>query len=102
MVIFNCANAIKLPKTIDAWRLFQGKQVEIIQLELKPAENIAAHKNNLDVVFYVLEGNGVMEINEQLLNATAGDCIPVEKDSYRGWSNNGTKVLKLLAIKLMK
>jgi quercetin dioxygenase-like cupin family protein len=102
MAIFNCANAEKLPKEIDAWRLFQGKQVEIIQLELKPAESIAVHKNSLDVVFYVVEGSGLVHHNGQILSAVTGDCIPVEKDSDRGWSNNGTKTLKLLAIKLLK
>lgn len=57
---------------IDAHIMFSDKRIEIVHLRLQAHERIAAHKNNLDVLFIVKKGTATIQIEEKEL--------PVNKD----------------------
>ncbi len=99
--IYNTENAIKLPIPLDAWKLISTEQAEVIVLKLKAGEKLESHKNNVNVMFYVLEGRGILEIDEEKLFMNKGDIILVKKEKQRGWENNSGSGLQLLVIKLI-
>lgn len=100
--VSNKKNAHKLPLTIDAWKLINTNKIEVIQLELKPGISIEKHINSLEIVFYVMKGNGILEVESQLHELSGGDCIPVEANLNRAWHNNSDKMLHLIAIKYLE
>jgi len=65
-------NAIRANAQIDAHIMFSDKRIEIVHLRLQAQEQIAAHKNNLDVLFIVKKGTATIQIEEKEL--------PVDKD----------------------
>ena len=89
-------------KGLNALKLFTDEQVELIHITLKPQEKIAMHKNNIDVIFYVLTGKAKLfvETDEELVEK--GTCVEVKKDLDRSWENIGIEPFSVLAIKKMK
>ena len=55
----------------------------------------------MKVVFYVLKGSGILEIENEKHQLAEGDLIEVEADLDRGWTNNTDEVLDLLVLKQM-
>lgn len=89
----------KLNLSVDAWKLISINTIEIIQIELKPGEQISEHINPNNVVFYVLQGSGTLTVSESAVKLQTGDCIAVEKNLKRSWTNTSEKNLKLLVVK---
>ena len=101
-VVKNIRNSKKLDFVIDAWSLTESPIAEIIQINLKCREKIETHGNPLDVVFYVVQGEGKATVDDESLNLKAEDCIQIPKNSQRSWENIGHSTLKLLVVKLKK
>lgn len=97
--IHNISSAQKLPIPLDAWKLFSNDFNELVILVLKPNEILPAHENDLDVIFYLLEGEGILDVEGNIHNLGKDDCIHVRKSLLRGWQNNGASDLKLLVVK---
>ena len=95
-------NAPAVPFKFDGKILFSSSTVEIIHLTLKPGESMEKHSQPFNVHFFVIEGNGTLEIGEEKIYPVSGTCIWVETGSMRKWSNTGTVDVKLLVIKEMK
>ena len=101
MTIQNLSNSPKVPFELDAFILHSEKQVEIIHLLLKPGEHLSDHKNPFDVIFFVIEGSGILNINMENFTLKNNDTIKVTKDKKRSWSNTSEKDLRILVIKLL-
>jgi quercetin dioxygenase-like cupin family protein len=101
MHVQNLANSPKVPFNLDGYILHSEKPVELIQLLLKPGEKLETHKNPFDVVFFVIEGSGLLTINEDKKQLKSSDTIKVTSQNLRGWENNTQSDLHLLVIKLI-
>lgn len=101
MEIQNLNNAPKVPIDLEAHILHSGKSIELVHLLLKPGEILAEHKNPVDVIFFVIEGSGILTINGKPTNLKAADTLKVTQEIDRGWENNSDKDLKILVIKLL-
>ncbi len=97
--VVNLNSGTKLPLETDAWQLVQTKELELIELHLMPGKTIPKHRNPSDVLFYVLEGEGVLCIGSKSYSLNKGDCTLVLKEKGRSWLNTSDKKLKLLVIK---
>ena len=64
------------PHGIDARKLFGNEHVQVVHIELKPGESLKRHSTAVDVFFYVLEGDGIIEVGEERI--PAGKDILVE------------------------
>lgn len=100
-IIHNLGNAQKLPLKLDAWKLLANDKAELVILKLNTQEVLESHVNELDVVFYVLQGKGELEVEGKYFNLEKDDSIYVQMGLNRGWKNTGSIPLKLLVIKLM-
>ena len=92
-------NSKKLPIQQDAWLIFKASNHEIIRLDLKPGEGIEKHIIDWRIIFYVLEGSGMITIDKEDISVTAHQTIAVEPGRVREWQNDGHCTLKLLVIK---
>ena len=92
---------VMAPK-FDGRLLFESDNVDIVHLTLKTGDDIAPHSNPVDVVFFVLEGEGILTVEEERLSFKKGDCIPMKTGINRGWSNPNSSDLKLLVIKMKR
>ena len=53
------------PHKVDVRKLFNFKYATIVHIKLKPDEALRKHKTPVDVNFYVLEGEGIVEIGDE-------------------------------------
>jgi quercetin dioxygenase-like cupin family protein len=91
----------KVAINIAAHKLFAADKAEVIHLCFKPGETLAKHTNPFDVVFYVLEGTGTLEVEDQTFTAGPDTLIEVSAPEQRGWTNAGSSDLRILVIKLL-
>ena len=50
------------PHGVDARNLHQNDHVQVVMVTLQPGEALKRHITPVDVCFYVLEGQGIVEI----------------------------------------
>lgn len=92
-------NAPKVPFALDGKILFTSDKLEVIHLTLKTGEKMESHSQPFDVVFFVIEGKGSLEINDNHIDVAANSCVRVTKSVLRSWANPGKSNLKILVIK---
>jgi len=95
----NIEHAIKLDLEFDAWKLQSDDRTEVIQLHLPPGAEQASHLNPVPVIFYLLEGSGILTVRNQEIEVAAGDLVQVEQGIMRSWKNKSDGILKLLVLK---
>jgi quercetin dioxygenase-like cupin family protein len=73
-----------------------------VVITLKPGEFLKKHITPVDVFFYVLEGEGTVEIGDE--RKTAGKDMLVESPARvpHRWMNESGKVFRVLVVKVPK
>lgn len=72
---------------------------ELVLLQIKEGGEVASHSLNVPVTFFVVEGDGVIKINDNSFSLSTNDVILVEAGCERAWINSSLETLKILAIK---
>ncbi len=87
------------PHKVDARRLYDTEHAQVAHITLKPGEKLIRHITPVDVIFYVLEGEGVVEIGDE--KETVGPDTLIESPARipHCWYNQGDKTLRFLVIK---
>jgi len=80
-------------------RIHQSNHLEIVHLALEPGGVMEAHSMPVDVLFYVLEGNGNLYVNDIQYLLSKDEFIEVPKAAMRFWRNESDAPLNLLVIK---
>ena len=101
MKIHNLGNSPKVPFDLEAFILHSEKQIEIVHLKLSPGEKLEEHKNPFDVIFFVIEGSGILTIDGTNYNLLSNDVLKVTSEKNRGWENTSDMDLRILVIKLL-
>lgn len=65
---------------------------------VKPKEISAPHALKTTEVYYILEGEGIMNINEESANVRTGDMIYIPPNARQFITNSGNRDLKFLCI----
>lgn len=50
------------PHGVDARKIYDSEKAQVIHITLRPGERLKRHVTPVDVIFYVLEGRGTVEI----------------------------------------
>ncbi|ARN56580.1 cupin domain-containing protein [Sedimentisphaera salicampi] len=87
------------PHNVKAQKLYDKTTAQIIQLTLEEGESLRKHITPVDVAFYVLEGNGLVEIGEESFQTEKDDLIESPKNIPHRWINNTEGKLRILVIK---
>ncbi len=100
MEIKTLQTAEQVPFNLDGRIMFSDQRVELVHLSLNPGEQIDLHANPFDVVFFTLEGNGLVLFEEQKFEVKSNASVFIEKDKQRGLVNNGSSLFRVLVIKV--
>jgi mannose-6-phosphate isomerase-like protein (cupin superfamily) len=65
---------------------------------LKPGKTSQPHKLKTSEVYYILEGEGIMHINEETAKVLPGQAVYIPPDSRQFIHNSGITDLKFLCI----
>ena len=101
MKITTLSTAQKVPFNLDGKKMYGGPTAELIHLNLMPHEVLEKHSNPFDVVFYILEGRGIVETDNESVSVEPDVCIEIEKGIDRGIRNTGNENLRVLVFKLL-
>jgi mannose-6-phosphate isomerase-like protein (cupin superfamily) len=65
---------------------------------LKPGKTSQPHKLKTSEVYYILEGEGIMHINEETSKVSKGQAVYISPNSAQHIHNSGSSDLKFLCI----
>ena len=99
-MIIDLNTAEKVPFDIDGRIMYSSDKTQLIHLTLMPGDEVVPHSNPFDVVFYVLEGEGIVSIANETAMLNENQTIDVAKDIMRGWKNVSDEILRLLVVKV--
>ena len=87
------------PHGVDARSISDTINAQIAHITLKPGESLKKHITPVDVVFYVLEGMGVVEIGDERKEVGPDTLIESPAKNPHRWMNESDKVLRILVVK---
>lgn len=96
------ADKKKNPHGVDTRMLYDSEHAQVIHLTLEPGQSLKKHITSVDVYFYVLEGEGVVEIGDEEKTVTADTLIDSPKDIAHNWHNRSNETLRVLISKVPK
>ncbi|HCL00594.1 MAG TPA: hypothetical protein DHW42_10895 [Candidatus Marinimicrobia bacterium] len=84
------------------WRqIHQSDQLEIVHLSIEPGGTMESHTMPMDVLFGVLEGTGILSVNDIRYLLHTDELIEVPKAAMRYWRNEADFPLQILVVKSM-
>jgi quercetin dioxygenase-like cupin family protein len=88
------------PHHVDARKIYETPHAMAVVITLSPGEALKKHITPVDVFFYVLEGEGVIEIGDE--RKTAGKDMLVESPARipHRWMNEGKALFRVLVVKV--
>ena len=90
------------PHNVDARAISDTESAQVVHITLQPGEALKKHITPVDVVFYVLEGRGVVEIGEEKETCTKDMLIESPARIPHRWSNESGSVFRVLVVKVPK
>lgn len=88
------------PHQVKASKLHDSEHAQVMHIVLEPGESLKKHITPVDVIFYVLEGHGVVEIGEEKQQVGADTLINSPAKIPHCWHNESSSVLRFLVIKV--
>ena len=90
------------PHHVDARRIYESPHAMAVVITLQPGESLKRHSTPVDVFFYVLEGEGVVEVGDE--RKTVGRDMLVESPARipHRWINESKAVFRVLVVKVPK
>ncbi|WP_340817941.1 cupin domain-containing protein [Methanolobus sp. WCC4] len=58
------------PHGVTVHKLYDTEHAQVMHMQLKPGEALKKHSTPVDVFFYVLEGEGIVEIGDEQQTVT--------------------------------
>jgi len=88
------------PHGIDARRLMDLPKAQVVHMKLGPGDSLKRHITPVDVFFYVLEGEGIVEIGEEKFPVGADTLIESPANIPHAWYNESQDIVRFLVVKL--
>ena len=90
---------IQNPHGISARKLHDSEHGQVMHILLKPGEKVPKHATPMDIVFFVLEGDGMIEIGDEHVIVTKDTLVDGPANCTHGIVNNGSNILRVLVIR---
>lgn len=87
---------------VDARNLYSTEDAMVTVITLSPGQRLKRHITPVDVAFYVLEGNGVVEVGDEKTEVSEDTLIESPKDIVHCWYNESGSDLRFMVIKAPK
>jgi quercetin dioxygenase-like cupin family protein len=82
-----------------ARKLYASQHVQAVHIELQPGQSLRPHITPVDVLFFVLDGRGIVEIGDERQSVAAGTMVESPKNIRHRWVNESDSVFRVLVIK---
>lgn len=102
VIDLNKVEIAKTPHKVDVKRLFDKDFAQVVHIHLKPGEALKKHITYTDVVFYVIEGKGVVEIGDEKKEVSKDMLIESPREIPHCWYNESNDDLRILVVKTPK
>ena len=89
----------KTPHNVDVRKIFSFEHATIVCITLKTGESLKLHKTPVDVCFYILEGEGIVEIGNEEEKVIKDQLIFSPAKIPHRLKNQENGVFKFLVIK---
>ena len=87
------------PHGVDARSISDTESAQVVHITLQPGEALKKHITPVDVIFYVLEGDGVVEIGEERAVVGVDTLIESPAKIPHRWMNESDRVTRILVVK---
>jgi len=88
------------PHGVDVRKIYNHEMVQVDQVTLKPGEKLKKHTTPVDVLFYSLEGRGIVEIGDEKKEIGPDTLIESPANIPHCWYNESAGLVRFLIIKL--
>ena len=85
---------------VEGKNFFNNPKLDIVHLELEPGASLAPHPMPMTVLFYVLEGTGILTIDSNKYELDKDHGIECPKELLRFWTNESNEKLRVLVLKM--
>lgn len=90
------------PHGVDARMIYNHKHAQVVHIILHPGESLKRHITPVDVFFYVLEGEGIIEIGDEKHTVQADMIIHSPAKIAHCWYNKSPNIVRILVAKTPK
>jgi quercetin dioxygenase-like cupin family protein len=90
------------PHHVDARKIYESPHAMAVVITLRPGEFLKKHMTPVDVFFYVLEGEGVVEIGDEQKTVTKDMLVESPARIPHRWMNESTGIFRVLVVKVPK
>jgi mannose-6-phosphate isomerase-like protein (cupin superfamily) len=90
------------PHGVNARKLYDENLAQMVHITLNPGEKLIKHITPVDVLFYVLEGTGIVEIGDEKKEVTKDTLIESPAKIPHCWYNESVSTLRVLVTKIPK
>lgn len=87
------------PHGVDVRSISDTENAQVAHITLQPGESLKKHLAPADVVFYVLEGRGIVEIGEERNEVGADTLIECPAKTPMRWINESNGIVRILLVK---
>jgi mannose-6-phosphate isomerase-like protein (cupin superfamily) len=87
------------PHGVDARGISDTESAQVVHITLQPGESLKKHITPVDVVFYVLEGRGVVEIGDERRDVGPDTLVESPAKIPHRWMNESTGPVRILVVK---
>ena len=101
-MLIDLNTAEKVPFNLDGRIMFDSDRVQLVHLTIHPGEEVEKHSNPFDVVFYVLEGEGIIIQGDDTIIMNENQTIDIPAGVIRGCKNISKEILRILVVKILK
>ncbi len=94
------AETMENPHKIRASNIYDKEVAQVVHLVLEPGEALKKHITPVDVIFYVLEGTGIIEIGDEKKEVGPDTLVDSPAKIPHCWYNESDGVFRVLVIKV--
>jgi len=92
----------KNPHGVEAKKIHDNENVQVVHMVLNPGESLKKHTTPVDVFFYVLEGEGIVEIGNEKQIVNKDILVDSPKNIPHCLYNDGKEIFRVLVVKTPK
>ncbi|HIP97123.1 MAG TPA: cupin domain-containing protein [Anaerolineae bacterium] len=90
------------PHGVSARKLHETEHVQVVMVTLQPGEALKLHVTPVDVFFYALEGNGIVEIGGERQQVPSDTLVVSPARIPHRLLNESDEVFRFLVVKTPK
>lgn len=99
IISFKDAPAVNNPHGVDARKIHGNDNVQVVHILLKAGEYLKKHATPVDAFFYVLEGDGIVEIGDEKQSVSKDMLIDSPQNIPHCLYNESNSDFRVLVVK---